>query len=112
MLALLWGRFRTAPIIANYYVVYLGNTPENHPPTEACMIIHNSIGGAEFRTPGPVASIRLKKKILGVLAGAVGCRIQDLGAVATGGEKQPTFRTVQAQRACTAHGAPPLSLII
>ena len=22
----------------NYYVVYPGNTPENHPPTEACMI--------------------------------------------------------------------------
>ena len=23
---------------ANYYVVYPGNTPENHPPTEVCMI--------------------------------------------------------------------------
>ena len=23
---------------ANYYVVYPGNTPENYPPTEACMI--------------------------------------------------------------------------
>ena len=23
---------------ANYYVVYPGNTPENHPPTEGCMI--------------------------------------------------------------------------
>ena len=23
---------------ANYYGVYPGNTPENHPPTEACMI--------------------------------------------------------------------------
>ena len=43
---------------ANYYVVYPGNTPENHPPTEACM------GGAEFRPLGPVASIRLKKKSL------------------------------------------------
>ena len=28
----------TAPIIANYYVVYPRNTLENHPPTEACMI--------------------------------------------------------------------------
>ena len=36
------GRFRTAreqrPHSANYYAVYPGNTPENHPPTEACMI--------------------------------------------------------------------------
>ena len=23
---------------ANYYTVYPGNTPENHPPTEACML--------------------------------------------------------------------------
>ena len=23
---------------ANYYVAYPGNTPENYPPTEACMI--------------------------------------------------------------------------
>ena len=36
------GRFRTAWAqrvhSANYYVVYPGNTPENHPPTEACMV--------------------------------------------------------------------------
>ena len=50
---------------ANYYVVYPGDTPENHPRTKACMI------GAEFTTLGPVASIRLKK-ILGVPAGATG----------------------------------------
>ena len=35
--------------------------------------------GAEFRTLGPVASIRLKEKIPGVPVGAVGCRIQDPG---------------------------------
>ena len=35
--------------------------------------------GAEFRTLGPVASIRLNKKIPGAPAGAVGCRIQDPG---------------------------------
>ena len=50
----------------------------------------------EFRTLGPVASIRLKQKILGVLAGAIECRLQDLGHVATGGEKQLTFRTARA----------------
>ena len=41
--------------------------------------MQNSIGGAEFRTLGPVASIGLKQKIPGVPAGAVGCRIQDPG---------------------------------
>ena len=64
---------------ANHYVVYPGNTPENHPPTEACMIHSNSIGGAEFRTLGPMA---------------------------TGGEKRPTFRTAHAQRAHSAWCAP------
>ena len=41
--------------------------------------IQNSIGGAEFRTLGPVATIRPKQKIPGVPAGAVGCRIRDPG---------------------------------
>ena len=41
----LWGCFRTAHAKSghsanyyNYYVVYPGNTPENHPPAERCMI--------------------------------------------------------------------------
>ena len=58
------------------YVVHPGNTPE----TIQC--IQNSIGGAEFRTLGPVASIRLKQKFPGVPAGGgggVGCRLQDSG---------------------------------
>ena len=28
----------------NYYVVYPGNTPENHPPTEACKLNSNQLG--------------------------------------------------------------------
>ena len=63
----LWGRFRTTCArrghSANYYVVYPGNTPENHPPTERRM--HDQFktaGGAELRTLAHVASIRLKKK--------------------------------------------------
>ena len=35
-----------------------------------------------------------------------GCIIQDPGTVATGGEKQPTFRTARAQRADSARCAP------
>ena len=57
--------------------------------------IKNSIGGAEFRTLGPVASIRLKKKTLGEPAGA---EFRTLGPMATGGGKQPTFCTARAQR--------------
>ena len=64
----LWGRFRTARAqrehSANYYVVYPGNSPEKHPPTEACLNNSKQHWDAEFRTLGPVASIRLKKKTL------------------------------------------------
>ena len=38
---LLWGVYETLGAFshsANYYVVCPGNTPESHPPTEACMI--------------------------------------------------------------------------
>ena len=77
------GRFRTAraqrQLLRQLLCCYPGNTPENHPTTEACMIHSNSIRGAELRTLGPVASIRLKQKIPGVPAGAVGCRIRDPG---------------------------------
>ena len=58
---------------ANHYAVYPGNTPANHPPYRSVHDPFNTAsGGADFRTLGPVA---------------------------TGGGKQPTFRT--------AHGAPP-----
>ena len=61
-----WGRFRTAPIITVFI--------PGQPPTYRRM--HD-----QFKTTlGPVASIRLKeKKIPGVPAVAVGCRIQDPG---------------------------------
>ena len=65
---------RTAPIIT---VSYPGHTPENHPPTEACMIHSKQHRGAEFRTLGPVASIRLKQKI--PWCTSRGCRVQNSG---------------------------------
>ena len=85
LLGLLGGVFTQRGHSTNYYVVYPKNTPENHPPTEACMIHSKQHRDAEFRTLGPVA---------------------------TGGEKQPTLRTARAQRGHstrTAHGAPPLA---
>ena len=74
------GRFRTAQAqrahSANYYGVYPGNIPENHPPTEACMtkflVYQQGLWGAEFRTHGKQQANR--------------------------GGKQPTFRTARAQR--------------
>ena len=63
-----WGRFRTARAqgghSANYFC--LSRELQKH-----AWSIQNGIGGAEFRTRGPVA---------------------------TGGGKQPTFRTARAQR--------------
>ena len=60
---------------ANYYVVYPGNTPANHPPTEACMIHSKQHWG---------------------------CRIQDSGTRGYRGWKTADFshsaRTVRAQR--------------
>ena len=37
---------------ANYYIVYPGNTPENHPPTEACMIHSKQHQGCGIQDPG------------------------------------------------------------
>ena len=69
-------RFNTAPIVT----WLIPETPLKTIPLQnhACSI-QNSIWGAEFRTLGPVASRRPKRKIPGVPAGAVGCRVQDPG---------------------------------
>ena len=56
---------------ANYCVVYPRNTPENHPPTEVCMI-HSK--------------------------GHRGCRIQDPGTHGYRWWKKANFRTARAQR--------------
>ena len=66
----------------------------------------NTAWGAEFRTLGPVASIRLKKKkIPGVPAGAAGCRIQDRGTCGYQWWKTANF----SHSVHTAHCAPPWS---
>ena len=55
----LWGRFRTAQAqrghSAHYHVVHPGNTPANHPPTEACTIHstqHRGCGIQDLGTRG------------------------------------------------------------
>ena len=60
--------------------------------------------GAEFRTLGPLASIRRKKKSLVYQQGLQGAEFRTLGSVATGGGKQPTYRTERAQRTLRPQG--------
>ena len=56
---------------ANYYVVYPGNTPENHPPAEGCMIHSKQHRGCRIQDPGTRGKYQTKRKIPGVPAGAV-----------------------------------------
>ena len=92
---------RTAPI----NTLFIPGTPlkTTHLQKDA-RSIQNSIGGAEFRTLGPVASIRLKKKIPGVPAGGAGCRIQDPRIRGYRWWKTADF----SHSAGTAHSAPPV----
>ena len=72
----LWGRFRTARAqrghSANYCGVHPGKSPAHHPSTEACMIPFKTASGVQNSGPWD--------------------------PWATGGKKQPTFRTARAQR--------------
>ena len=47
----LGGTFAQRAHSSSYYGVYPGNTPENHPPPEVCMI---SPGPKYFLTWGPI----------------------------------------------------------
>ena len=79
----------------------------------ALMFLHHMYGsmhdpfktacGAEFRILKPVASIRPQKNSLVYQQGLQGAEFRTLGSVATGGGRQPAFRTARAQ----AHGVPP-----
>ena len=80
----LGGRFRTARAqrghSANYYAVYPGNTPENHPPTEICMLNSKQHRECRVQDPGTRGKHQTRKKKSPVYKqGAVGCRIQDPG---------------------------------
>ena len=102
----LWGSFRTARAqrgnsahSANYSVVYPGNTPENHPPTEACMIHSKQHQGCRIQDPGTRGKHQIKAK--NAWCTSRGCRVQNSGPWdpwLTVVKKQPTFRTARAQR--------------
>ena len=46
------GVFAQCMHSTNYYIVYPGNTPENHPPTEACTIDSKQHRGCRIQDPG------------------------------------------------------------
>ena len=74
------GRFRTARAqSAHSYVVSPGNAPENHLPTEACMIHSKQHRGCRIQDPGTRGKHQTKTKNPWCTSGAVGCRIQDPG---------------------------------
>ena len=91
---------------ANYYSVYPGNTPENQPPTEACLIHSKQHLGCRIQDPGTRGKHQTKRKIPGVPAGAVGCRIQDPGIRGYRWWKTADFsHSAHTARAQRAHGA-------
>ena len=61
---------------ANYYVVYPGKTPENHPPAEGCMI-NSKQHGVQNSGPWDPWQASDKKKSLVYQQG--GCRVQNSG---------------------------------
>ena len=75
------GRFHTARAQrahdANYYVVYPVNTPENHPPTEACIIHSKQHQGRRIQDPGTRGKHQTKTK--NPWCTSRGCRVQDPG---------------------------------
>ena len=85
---------------ANYYVVYPGNTPENHPPTAACMINSKQHRGCSIQDRGTRGKHQTKKIIPVVPAGGVGCRIQDTWLPVVENSRQ------RVHSAGTVHGAP------
>ena len=78
------GRFHKARAqhghSANYYIVYPGNTPANHPPTEACMIHSKQQQGCTIQDPGTRGKHETKTQNPWCTnRGVVGCRIEDPG---------------------------------
>ena len=84
---------RNSPPPPPLYVVYPGNTPANHPPTEACMIHSKQHRGCRIQDPGTCGKHQTEKK--NPWCTGRGCRVQN---AATGGGKPPTLRTPRAQR--------------
>ena len=64
-------------LLANHYIVYPGNTPENHPPTEACMIHSKQHRGCGIQDPGIRGKHQIQTK--SPWCTSRGCRVQNSG---------------------------------
>ena len=64
----------TAPIITLFYP---GNTPENHPPTAACMIHSKQHWGCRIQDPGTRGKHQTETK--NPRCSSRGCRVQNSG---------------------------------
>ena len=69
------GRFAQRAHSSNYYVIYPRNTPESHPPTEACMIHSKQHQGCRIQDPGT----RGKHQTKNPWCTSRGCRVQSSG---------------------------------
>ena len=99
----LGGVFAQRAHSANHYVVYPGNTPENHPPAEGCMINLKQHGVPNSGPWDPWQASDLKKKSLVYQQGG--------GRVQNSGPWDPWLPVVEnsrlfAQRAHSAQYAP------
>ena len=94
---------------ANHYVVYPGTTPENHPPTGACMIHSKQHWGCRIQDPGTRGKHQTKTKHPWCTwCTSRGCRVQNLGPC----HGHRGWKTADlSHSAGTAHGAPPRTSI-
>ena len=107
-----WGRFRTACAQRQLLHCLSREHPRKPPPYRSVHDPFKTASGVQNSGPWDpwqasdiVASIRTKN----AWCTSRGCRVQNSGPpgpVATGGEKQPTFRTARAQHAHSARCAP------
>ena len=69
------GAFAQRGHSAHYDIVYPGNTSENHPPTEACVIHSKQHRGCRIQDPGTRGKHQTKTK--NPWCTSRGCRVQN-----------------------------------
>ena len=90
----------------NYYAVHPGNTPANHPPTEACMIHSKQHRGCGIQDPGTRGKHQTQTQ--NPWCTSRGCGLQNSGP--TCGYRW--WKTADfSHSAGTAHGAPPMKRV-
>ena len=109
ILSISGGVFTQRAHSANYYVNYPRNNPENHPPTEACMIHSKQHRRCRIQDPGTRGKHQTKTK--NPWCTGRGCRVQNSGP------RDPWLHVVKnsrvfAQRGHSARCAPSYTPIL